>query len=210
MKPVHDTLEMVGIEERMGAVVPAGRSAASRGITPRAVRSCTRGSPTPSSPITATRAAGAALRPPRRSRSRRLIDRPETLSRVGTGSERVPFVDRANAVPRPAKPARQTSRPLGRQLAPRTCRLRPRACAPLKYAAPAAPAAARRRPCPPGDTLAVRPRPETKSRVGALDLLLRDAHHLRHRGDAGTDLVPAVFSEGPHPLLHGRVLDHVG
>src|SRR5437773_9037964 len=55
MKPVHDTLEMVGIEERMGAVVPAGSSAASRGITPRAVRSCTSGSPTPSRPITATR-----------------------------------------------------------------------------------------------------------------------------------------------------------
>src|SRR5436189_3696681 len=30
------------------------------------------------------------------------------------------------------------------------------------------PAAARRRPCPPGGTLAVRPRPETRSRVGLL------------------------------------------
>src|SRR5437773_90441 len=37
-----------------------------------------------------------------------------------------------------------------------------------KSAAPASPAAARRRPCPPGGTLAVRPRPETKSRVGLL------------------------------------------
>jgi len=35
-----------------------------------------------------------------------------------------------------------------------------------KSAAPASPAAARRGPCPPGRTLAVRPRPETKSRVG--------------------------------------------
>src|SRR6266852_6225268 len=116
MKPVHDTLEMVGMDERMGAAVPVASSAPSRGITPRAARSCTSGSPTPSRPITATRAAGAALRPPCRSRSRRL----------------------------------------------------------------------------------------------SLDLLLRDAHHLRHRGDAGADLVPAVFSEGPHPLLHGRVLEHVG
>src|SRR3989442_13898309 len=116
MKPVHDTLEMVGIDERMGAVVPARSSAASRGITPRAVRSCTSGSPTPSRPITATRAAGAALRPPRRSRS-----------------------------PRPS-----------------------------------------------------------------LDLLLRDAYHLGHGGDAGADLLPAVFAQRSHPLLHGRLLDDVG
>src|SRR5213596_1542091 len=37
-----------------------------------------------------------------------------------------------------------------------------------KSAAPALPAAARRRPCPPGGTLAVRPRPETESRVALL------------------------------------------
>src|SRR5438034_7241822 len=116
MKPVHDTLEMVGIDERMGAVVPVGKSAASRGITPRAVRSCTSGSPTPSRPITATRAAGAALRLPRRSRSMKL----------------------------------------------------------------------------------------------SLDLPLRDAHHFGDHGDAGANLLPAVFSQRPHPLLHARVLDGVG
>src|SRR5881296_3794603 len=116
MKPVHDTLEMVGIDERMGAVVPVESSAASRGITPRAVRSCTSGSPTPSRPITATRAAGAALRPPRRSRSRSL----------------------------------------------------------------------------------------------SLDLFLGDAHHFGHGGDAGADLLPAVLTQRPHPLLHARVPDDVG
>src|SRR6266852_6563385 len=115
MKPVHDTLEMVGMDERMGAAVPVASSAPSRGITPRAARSCTSGRPTPSRPITATRAAGAALRPPRRSRSRRL----------------------------------------------------------------------------------------------SLDLLLRDAYHLGHGGDAGADLLPAVFAQRSHPLLHRRVPDDV-
>ena len=39
--------------------------------------------------------------------ARWLADRPETLSRVGSGRERVASADRAQAVPRPAKPARQ-------------------------------------------------------------------------------------------------------
>src|SRR5438552_3530877 len=38
-----------------------------------------------------------------------------------------------------------------------------------KSAAPALPAAARRQPCPPGSTLAVRPRAETESRVGIVN-----------------------------------------
>src|SRR5215813_13349148 len=112
MKPVHDTLEMVGIEERMRAIVPRAASAARFGARPRAIRSWTSGSPTPSSPMTATRVAGA---PPRRSRSRR----------------------------------------------------------------------------------------------PSLDLLLRDAHDLRHRGDAGQHLAPAVLAERAHALLHRRVLEDV-
>ena len=55
MKPVHETLEIVGMDERMGASVPARRSAASRGMTPPSISSWTSGAPTPSSPITATR-----------------------------------------------------------------------------------------------------------------------------------------------------------
>src|SRR5438128_10606488 len=57
-----------------------------------------------------------------------------------------------------------------------------------KSAAPASPAAARRRPCPPGGTLAVPPRPETESRVGLLvghrdaQDLLDGGHALRHLG----------------------------
>src|SRR2546427_8758599 len=43
-----------------------------------------------------------------------------------------------------------------------------------------------------------------------LDLFLRDAHHLGHGGDAGADLLPAVLSQRPHPLLYARVLDDVG
>src|SRR5262249_34864336 len=80
MNPVHDTLEMVGIDDRIGAIVPLSASRARFGVIPRAIRSCTSGSPTPSTPMTATRpAAGPARRsaagrsssfaPPRRSRS---------------------------------------------------------------------------------------------------------------------------------------------
>src|SRR5437016_4740704 len=57
---------------------------------------------------------------------------PRPLSRGGTGSERGASVDRAQAVPRPAKPGRQRSRPFGRQscAAPRTRRYPSRAPAP--------------------------------------------------------------------------------
>src|SRR5882724_4227042 len=44
-------------------------------------------------------------------RGERLNADPRPLSRVGTGGERVASVDRAQAVPRPAKPARQTLMP---------------------------------------------------------------------------------------------------
>src|SRR5204863_3236341 len=48
-----------------------------------------------------------------------------------------------------------------------------------KSAAPASPAAARRRPCPPGATLAVRARPETRSRVDlAREQRARPPHEL--------------------------------
>src|SRR5579885_1942043 len=76
MQFVHETLEIVGMDERMGAMVPVSASRASVGTTPRAMRSCTSGSPTPSSPSTATRraagrpAAGSRA-PPRRRRSKR-------------------------------------------------------------------------------------------------------------------------------------------
>src|SRR5438067_45828 len=72
MNPVQETLEMVGIDERMRAADPVARRAPRCGITPRAASASTSGRPTPSRPITATRAAEAELRPPRRSRSRRL------------------------------------------------------------------------------------------------------------------------------------------
>ena len=71
MKLVHDTLEMTGIDDRIGATVPPASSFARFGMSPRAVRSRTSGTPTPSSPITATRDTGAAISAPRRSRSRR-------------------------------------------------------------------------------------------------------------------------------------------
>src|SRR5262245_41742012 len=71
MKFVHETLEMVGIDDRIAAIVPPRASAARFGAMPRAIRSSTSGSPTPSRPITATRAAGASPRPRGRSRSRR-------------------------------------------------------------------------------------------------------------------------------------------
>src|SRR5438876_9186494 len=71
MKLVHETLEMVGIDERIGAIVPPRARAARFGATPRAIRSSTSGSSTPSRPITATCDAGASLRPRGRSRSRK-------------------------------------------------------------------------------------------------------------------------------------------
>ena len=71
MKLVQDTLEMTGIDDRIGATVPPASSCARFGIRPRAVKSRTSGTLTPSSPITATRDAGAAICAPRRSRSRR-------------------------------------------------------------------------------------------------------------------------------------------
>src|SRR5258706_13789523 len=61
MKPDHDTLEMVGMLEVMRATVPARRSAAIRGITPRSVSASMSGAPTPSRPITATRGFGFAF-----------------------------------------------------------------------------------------------------------------------------------------------------
>src|SRR6266404_3726376 len=74
-------------------------------------------------------------------------------------------MDRADAVPRPAKPARQNC-----PRAPRSKTRHPqlRAHAPESLPRRLLPAAARRRPCSPGGTLAVRPRPETRSRVGLL------------------------------------------
>src|SRR5581483_2712615 len=64
MNPVQDTLEMVGIDERIAAIVPCRASAPRVGITPRAIRSCASGRPTPSRPITATRDDEATLRLP--------------------------------------------------------------------------------------------------------------------------------------------------
>src|SRR6185369_13629238 len=72
MKFDHDTLEMVGRLDAMGASVPARRSAAMRGITPRSVSCSMSGAPTPSRPITATRGFGFALL----NRSRRPISVP--------------------------------------------------------------------------------------------------------------------------------------
>src|SRR5439155_27246730 len=99
------------------------------------------------------------------------LARPETLSRVGTGRERVASVDRVQVVPRPAKPARQTLRPWAaglRRAADTSSRVtRSRSG---RSPAPALPAAARRGPCVPGGILGVRPRPEMASRVGALAL----------------------------------------
>src|SRR5256885_1294082 len=73
-------------------------------------------------------------------------------------------------------------------LAPRPVHVAPpaRGLGPGSSAARAWPAGPRRRPCPPGGTLAARPRPETGSRVGLLALhLLQDqarrlGHHLLH------------------------------
>src|SRR6266436_9280872 len=45
------------------------------------------------------------------------------------------------------------------------------------------PAAARRRPCPPGGTLAVRPRPETRSRVGLLPVAVAHGEEPAQRPD---------------------------
>src|SRR5581483_2901650 len=71
MKVVQETLEMTGIDERIGASVPVVRSRPRCGMMPRATRSRTSGTPTPSSPITATRDVAVRSPPPRRSRSRR-------------------------------------------------------------------------------------------------------------------------------------------
>src|SRR5689334_15599681 len=92
MKFVHDTLEMVGIDERIGAIVPPRTSAARFGASPRAIRSWTSGSPTPSRPITATRDAAASPRPPCRSLSRKptLEARPETGSSDPSGKYAAP------------------------------------------------------------------------------------------------------------------------
>src|SRR5689334_2626299 len=76
--PVHETLEMVGMDDRIGAAVPRARSARRFGMTPRAARSSTSGRPTPSRPITATRDADRAparsWRPGRRRSSRPSLD----------------------------------------------------------------------------------------------------------------------------------------
>src|SRR5439155_24848298 len=56
-----------------------------------------------------------------------------------------------------------------------------------RFAAPALPAAARRRPLPTGGILAVRPRPETQSRVGLL---------------AGDDAPPTTPADGDGPRRH--------
>src|SRR5215468_12631981 len=126
MNPVHDTLEIVGIEDRIGAIVPLAARRARLGVIPRAIRSCTSGSPTPSRPITATlRAAGARTSP-------------------GAGRS-------SGAAP------------------------------------------------PPRRSRSSHPTP--------LDLLLRDPHDLCDRRDALADAAPAVVAQGPHALLHGRVLD---
>src|SRR4051794_33384659 len=71
VKFVHDTDEMVGMDERIGASVPRATSSPSAGIRPRAIRPRTSGTPTPSRPSTATRdVVGPAAPPPRRNRSR--------------------------------------------------------------------------------------------------------------------------------------------
>src|SRR6185436_19118995 len=69
VNPVHETDEIVGIDERIGASVPPATMRARFGMIPRAIRSCTSGSPTPSSPMTATRGVGADPSPRRLKRS---------------------------------------------------------------------------------------------------------------------------------------------
>src|SRR5438046_9914410 len=106
-------------------------------------------------------------------------------------------VDRANAEPRPAKPARQTQDPWALRAPRRGLVVSSPALRSGKSAAPASPAAARRRPCPPGGTLAVRPRPETESRVGLL-VGHRDAQDLLDGGHALRHLAEPALSEALH------------
>jgi len=92
---------------------------------------------------------------------------PRPLSRVGSGSERVAFGGSCAGRAAAAKPARQL-KALGPSpcAAPRTHRLQARAHDSAGLPAPALPAAARPFVLSTGGTLAVRPRPETESRVG--------------------------------------------
>src|SRR5216117_4071189 len=88
-----------------------------------------------------------------------------------------------------------------------------------KSAAPALPAAARRRPCPPGGTLAVRPRPETESRVGLLPVAVAHRDEPAQRpdvrravgpdSDRGPVVVVAEARAGEHPVdrLAGAEVD---
>src|SRR5213593_1435916 len=106
------------------------------------------------------------------------------------------------------RPCRGRQKPARQNLGPAGGRVRRAADAPLrsrsrsgKSAAPALPAAARRPPSPPGDILAVRPRPETGSRVGLVDASAGGAT----LGAVHTDLPATVPTTYWHRLPDGRV-----
>src|SRR5947208_1906428 len=117
-----------------------------------------------------------------------LGSRPETRLGSESESERVPFWGSCERRAAAGKAGAAKLKTLGAVCVRRTVDTSSPATRSRsgKSAAPASPAAARRRPCPPGGTLAVRPRPETESRVGLLVLhLLQDqarrlGHHLLH------------------------------
>src|SRR5439155_8601793 len=102
---------------------------------------------------------------------------------------------------------------------PWTRRLQPRAHAPESLPCRLLPAAARRRPCPPGGTLAVRPRPETESRVGLLPVAVAHRDEPAQRpdvrravgpdSDRGPVVVVAEARAGEHPVdrLAGAEVD---
>src|SRR5207253_7278917 len=92
--------------------------------------------------------------------------RPETRLGSEAESERVPFCGSCERRAAAGKAGAAKLKTLGAVCVRRTVDTSspaPRSCS--GKSAAALPAAARRRPCPPGGTLAVRPRPETGSRV---------------------------------------------
>src|SRR5213078_4598322 len=100
---------------------------------------------------------------------RRLGDRPETLSRVGIGSERVPFGESCERRAAAGKAGAAKLKTLGRPRAPGCGHAISSHALALRKVCRAGFAARHAvGPVYPGGTLAVRPRPETESRVGLL------------------------------------------
>ena len=151
--------------------------------------------------------------------------RPETRLGSESESERVPFCGSCERRAAAGKAGAAKLKTLGAVCVRRTVDTSSPATRSRsgKSAAPASPAAARRRPCPPGGTLAVRPRPETESRVGLLALhLLQDqarrlGHHLLHdlahrllgglelgdqRREDGEVALLGVGAHAPEPRVH--------